>query len=497
MAESKLSYRRILESAAIVGSASIVNILMGLLRTKMVAVLLGPAGIGLLSLYASLMSAASAVAGMGVNAAGTRQIAEAFSKEDERAQVVVRRAMFWGTFFMASVGAVVIFASRDILAVQVLGGAEHSIIVSWLALGVALAVASASQGAVIQGMRRIGDMARLNVYSSTLNTVFGVGLVWYWGSAGLGAYMLIGPLVSFVLGYWYVSHLPELSSGPIAVREITHQWQTLLRLGVPLMGAGVFSALVQLWIRIEVGNTFGPESLGHFQAAWVISMQYLSFVLVAMAADFYPRLTGVIDDHEAATRLVNEQTEVALLLSAPVLIAMIGLAAWVIPMLYSMEFYPAVEVLRWQLLGDVLKVASWPLSFVILASGAGKTFFLTEALALTLMGGLIAGLSSSVGLRITGIAFLACYLVYLPLVYWIARRKIGFRWQGSLVKLIVTIFSLCLGVMVVSSMYWWGAAVAAFLSLAFSFFALLRISNMSDLNGSMAKLGVIAKRIFG
>lgn len=494
MNDKVASYRRILKSSSIIGGASVINILIGLVRTKIVAVLLGPTGIGLVSLYTGLMSTATAVATMGIGTIGTRQIAEALSKDDERALAVVRRAMFWGAVLLASAGALVVWSLREVLAVKVLGGAVHATIVGWLALGVAFSVASASQGALIQGMRRIGDMARLSVYGSVLNTVLGVGLLSQWGKAGLVAYVLIGPLSSFVLGHWYVSRLPKVDSDPIALQEMAHQWRTLLRLGVPFMGAGLVGALVQLWIRIEVGNTLGAESLGHFQAASTISMQYIGFVLAAMGADYYPRLTGVIHDNKVASRLVNEQTEIALLLSAPVFIAMIGLTPWIIHLLYSSAFTPAVAVLRWQILGDVLKIASWPLGFVILAAGAGKTFFWTETLVVVLMGGLIAGFSSSVGLQITGIAFLVSYAVLLPLVYLLANHRIDFQWTVGNVKLIVVIFIICTAVTAISSQYWWGYIVAVVLSLSFAFYTLSRLAIMSNLGGQIGRLGALGQR---
>ena len=494
MNDKVASYRRILKSSSIIGGASVINILIGLVRTKIVAVLLGPAGIGLVSLYMSLISTATAVASMGIGTVGTRQIAEAHGKEDERALAVVRRAMFWGVLLLASAGALVVWALREVLAVKVLGGVQNANIVGWLALGVALSVGSASQGALIQGMRRIGDMARLSVYGAVLNTVLGVALLWQWREAGLVAFVLMAPLANFLLGHWYVSRLPKLAPDPIAMREMAQQWQALIRLGVPFMGAGLVGALVQLWIRVEVGNTLGAESLGHFQAAWAISMQYIGFVLAAMAADYYPRLTGVIHDHQAAARLVNEQTEIALLLSAPVFIAMMGLAPWVIHLLYSAEFVPAVEVLRWQILGDVLKVATWPLGFVILAAGAGKTFFFTETLALVTMGGLIFAFSSSVGLQITGIAFLVCYVIYLPMVYWLARRRIKFKWSGSVVKLGGTTFVLCVGVAVASSLSLWGVVFAVGSSIAFGVYTLVRLAHMSNLGGPIGRMVVVAQR---
>lgn len=495
MSEQIASYRRILKSSSIIGGASVINIVIGLLRTKILAVLLGPAGLGLVSLYTGLMQSAATLATMGLGIVGTRQIAEADGKEDEYALAVARRAMFWGTLLLASAGALIVWSLREVLANQVLGKSADANIVGWLSLGVALSVAGTSQGALIQGMRRIGDMARLSVYGSLLNTVFGLALLWHWRAAGLVAYVLISPLVGFLLGHWFVSRLPKATSHDISIQEMTRQWQILLRLGIPFMGAGLVGSLVQLWIRVEVGDTLGAEALGHFQAAWAVSMQYIGFVLAAMGADYYPRLTSLIHDRKAATRLVNEQTEIALLLSAPVFIAMIGLTPWVIQLLYSSAFLPAVDVLRWQILGDVLKVASWPLGFVILAAGAGKAFFWSETVVLMLMGGLIAGLTSSAGLQITGIAFLVCYVVYLPLVYLLAKHRIDFSWQPSVTRLLLVVFSLCVLIALLSVRYWWGSVVAIGLSFAFGVYALLRISYMSNVGGLLGRMAASGQRV--
>lgn len=495
MTDQASSYRRILKTSSIIGGASVINILIGLVRIKVLAVLLGPAGIGLVSLYTGLMSTVATVATMGVGTVGTRQIAEAAAKEDAHALAVARRAMFWGTLLLALAGALTVWALRDTLAVQVLGGTEHAGVVGWLALGVALSVAGASQGALMQGMRRIGDMARLSIYGSVLGTVFGIGLIWQWGSAALWAFILIGPFLSFALGHIYVSRLPKVSTSSATMHEMAGQWKMLLRLGVPFMGAGLAGSLVQLWIRVSVNDELGLNAVGHFQAAYAIAGQYIGFVTSAMLADYYPRLTGVINDKLAATRLVNEQTEIALLLSAPVFIAMLGLAPWVVHLLYSAAFAPAGEVLRWQILGDVLRFASVPLGFVILAAGDGKTFFWTETVVLLLMGSMIAGFVNPLGLQITGIAFLAMYVVYLPMVYFFARQRIQFAWTGSVVKLLVVTFGLCVLVAVLSAYTRWGIVASLLLSAIFFLYTMGRLSLMSNLSGPLGRMGAIARRI--
>jgi PST family polysaccharide transporter len=473
------SYRRILTSSSIIGGASVINIVIGLVRTKVLAVLLGPAGMGLVGLYSALMGTAATLTSMGLGTAGARQIAEAIGKEDAHGLAVARRAMFWGTLMLASAGGLVVWSLRAVLAVRVLGGAEHAGVVGWLALGVALSVAGASQGALIQGMRRIGDMARLSVYGAVLNTILGIGLLWQWGSAALWAFMLVIPVVNFALGHMYVERLPKADADKITIQEMAAQWKTLARLGIAFMGASLVQSLVYLWIRVIVSDGLGLEAVGHYQAASTISTQYVGFVLGAMAADYYPRLTSVIDDKVTAKRLVNEQTEIALLLSAPIFIAMIGLAPWVLHLLYSAAFTPAVDVLRWQILGDVIKIASWPLGFVILASGDGKSFFWSETSAFLLMAGLTAWLLPHLGLQSVGIAFFLMYAFYLPLVWCLARKRIDFAWSSTAIKLLVTVFGLCVANAMIASYSSWGTPLSLLLPGGFCFYTFTRLAKIS------------------
>jgi len=218
-------------------------------------------------------------------------------------------------------------------------------------------------------------------------------------------------------------------------------------------------------------------------------------VLMAMGTDYYPRLTGVIRDHNAATKLVNEQTEIATLLSAPVFIAMMAVAPWVIHLLYAASFTPAIEILRWQVLGDVLKVATWPLGFVILAAGDGKTFFASETAAWISTTGLITGLVPVMGLQITGIAYLAMYAFYLPLLYWLARRRIGFHWSRSVLFLSIATFAICVSVDIMVALTRWGMLVGCVAAGAFAVFSLGRIAHMSNLGGPVGRLGAFTRQI--
>src|ERR1700693_3051565 len=85
----KHSYGQILKSSALVGGSSAVNIVLGIIRTKAMAILLGPAGFGLFGLYGSIANLPQSVAGMGINSSGVRQIAEAIASDDAVSTFVI------------------------------------------------------------------------------------------------------------------------------------------------------------------------------------------------------------------------------------------------------------------------------------------------------------------------------------------------------------------------------------------------------------------------
>jgi PST family polysaccharide transporter len=489
MSDSSSSYRQILRSSSIIGGASVINIVLSIARMKAAAIFLGPAGVGLIGLLTNLTGLATTMAGMGVGNVGVRQIAEAAGKSDEVAIAQARRAMFWATLFMAVLGAGVFWLLRGVLAEKVLHDTTLSADVGWLALAVGLAIASASQNALLNGLRRIGDLSRVSVYSGLLSAVLGVAVLAVWGRSGLLAFLLIAPAASFMLGHWYVSRLPKVAEVKVPFSELRQQWSILAKLGFAFMLSGLVATLGQLIVRSLIQKELGLQDLGYFQAAWAISMTYIGFVLGAMGADYYPRLTATINDHAAVNRMVNEQTEVALLLAGPVFLAMMALAPWVIQLLYSPKFHPAMDVLHWQILGDILKVASWPLGFIILAAGDGKTFVVSETIGMSAFV-LLAWLTLPwLGVEASGLSFLGLYGVYLPLVFCLARRRTNFSWTSLVTKQIVLLFAAaCLIMILARYSQEFAAGIGLLLSVGFGIYGFSRLAHKTELSGWLGNL---------
>ena len=498
--DSKLedSHKEILKSSFIIGGSSVINIAVGLLRMKIVAILLGPAGVGLIGLLNNLMSAGANLSAMGIGNSGTRQIAEANAKGSDRDLAVARKALLLCSLALALIGGIAFFLLSPYLARHILDDESLSSTVGWLSIGLSLTVIVRSQRALLTGLRRIGDVAKITVASSVVSAFAGILALYIWGEAGIVIFIISTPLVGVVISYCYVARLPKLSVLIGKITAISSQGSALFRLGFSFMVASLSVLLGQLAIRSIVQHELGAASLGYFQAAWSISMTYIGFVLAAMGTDYFPRLTAVITDHSAARRMVNDQAEIAILLAGPVLLAMLALTPWVIQALYTKDFLVASNILRWQILGDVLKIICWPMGFIIVASGKGRIFMMKE---IFVMGVFVAGVWLMIpiaGLEATGMAFFLMYLVNIPIVMMISKFLIDFKWSG-VVKVDATILVIsALTIAIVanfSEVY--GAVIGMIILLFISVRNMLRLSEMSSLKGPAAVLISRIRQVLG
>jgi PST family polysaccharide transporter len=102
-------------------------------------------------------------------------------------------------------------------------------------------------------------------------------------------------------------------------------------------------------------------------------------------------------------------------------------------------------------------------------------------------------LAPVVGLQITGIAYLAMYALYLPLVYWLAWRRIEFHWSRSVLMVSAVTLAICVGVDIITALTRWGMLIGCVAAAAFAVYSLGRITHMGELGGPVGRLGQMAR----
>jgi len=489
------SQRQILRSSFLIGGSSLINVLVGLLRIKVVAILLGPSGVGLLGILNNTMSVGAAISGLGVNSAATRQVAEANSAGNMQALAEVRRVLLIASIGLAFIGGFLFWFLRNDISKTVLDNEEYNWAVGWLAFGLIFTVISAGFKSLLTGMRMVPELAKVTILSALISTVVGGGGVYFFGDYGIVILVIAAPLSVLVMSFYYMSLIDHARVEFLSFKGLRYQWGKLFKLGLAFMVAGLAGTLGDLVVKSLVQKSLGMEGLGYFQASWIISMTYVGFVLAAMGTDYYPQLSSCIRDKNKAESLVNDQSEIAILLAGPIILMMLSLAPWIIQLLYSKEFFLAAPLLKLLIFGDVLRVISWPLGFVVIASGKGKLFVFSEVFVTVVFVLAVWFFVDRGGLEAIGFAFILKYIVYVPVVYFMAKKIIGFSWSGSVKKEmnILIFFSVLVGYL--SSANYWLLVLSVFFSLVVALRSVKKISEMSGRLEGWPRIAKVFKRL--
>lgn len=430
VAVPKATYLEILRSTALIGGSSLVMLGLSILRNKSVAVLLGPEGVGLLGIYNSIADMTQALAGLGVQSSGVRQIAEAVGTGDggkvARTAFILKRA----STLLGVIGTCMLAAFAIPVAHLTFGNYEHSASIALLSLAIAFRLASAGQTALLQGLRQIASLATVNILAACSTTAITIPFVYFLRAEGIVP-ALVTSAGAVLLVSWRYSRKPIACAAHAQVSLLGHDLIMLIRLGFVFMVSALLTLAGAYTVRLIVLHHGGIAAAGLYQAAWALGSLYAGFILQAMGTDFYPRLMAISQDNAVCNRLVNEQAQVSILLAGPGVLATLTFAPLAMWLFYSPAFYAASDLLRWICLGMLLRVVAWPMGYIILAKGAQKIFFWTEVAATFMHVGLAFILVHYMNLEGAGLAFFGLYLWHSILIYLIVRRLTGFRWSGA------------------------------------------------------------------
>ncbi len=479
------SHKQILKATGILGGAQVIEVLIRIARNKIVAVLLGPMGVGIIGLYHSTIDLVRSATGFGLNFSAVRNIAEAAGSDDRQRisqMILILRRWVW---FTGLLGMVLTLVFCKALSQYAFGDERYSWGIAVLSVVLLLNAVSGGQLALLQGLRKISMMARAKVWGIVLGFCITVPLYWMLGINGIVPAILISAVVSLVLS-WVYSRKIHVQPVGVSLKETFQGGLGMVHLGFFMVITGFVTTAAMYLVRVFVSNKSGIEGVGQFQAAWNLSSIYLAAVLQAMGADYFPRLSAVNNDNARVVQLVNEQTEVALLVAGPLIVGMLSFMSMVVTVLYSAKFTETVSILHWQLAGTFLKVISWPIGFILLAKARGGIFVFTELCWNAIYLFLVYFGWRALGLEITGVAFLISYLIYLVIICVITYKICGFCWSKNSLKYIV-VFGFAVLLAFFNSRFISGAkgylagGLLSLTALGYSYYELRKIVDMKTI----------------
>lgn len=465
--------RKVLTGFGVMGGTQVFTILCSIVRSKLVALWIGPAGFGLMAIFNSATDLLSQVTSLGIRSSAVRNVAARVGDPQAMTRIIniVSR---WG-LWLGIVGLVVTALLSPLLSWISFGNMAYT--GSFILIGVAVAcnVFAGSQLAVLQGLRRLKRLSRASLAGAAAGLAITVPLYYALRLEGIVPAILVYSVVT-AAAVWICRERVERQALKIPSAEIKREGLSMIRLGIFITLSDIINQLAVYifvsWLNAEAGS----DTVGFYQAGNTLFNRYVGIVFTAIAMEYYPRLASRPHSRSRVSVFVAHEMKLAIWILLPVILCFIATLPLIVRLLYLAEFLVIVPFVTIAIVGTVLRAVSWCVAMVILARGDGKIFIISEGLsAVTAVTVNILGYRLG-GLMGLGFSYVAWYAIYTTIVAVIYRRHYRLRLNGKVlvpVALSLAVTAAVAAITIATGLYW-PAIVATVVATPVSVYMLKR-----------------------
>lgn len=477
----KDNYAHILKYLGVFGSVQGLGILVGIIRNKLVAMLLGPDGMGLISLFTSGLTLVSNSTNLGLSASGVRNISNAYETDDRgglERQILVLRS--W-TLLAALTGVSVCLVAAPFLNDFTFTWGNHTLHFMLLSPIVGLMAVTACETAVLKATRRLKGLAVLSLLNVFLSLFVSVPLFYVFKASAIIPSMFVLALLQMLITVAYSHRLY-----PVHIfmrREVLGEGLQMVRLGIAFALAGIMGSGADFLIRGFLNTAASLTDVGLYNAGYMMLLTCASTVFASLESDYFPRLSAVAGHRFTMNLTINRQIEVTVLFLVPILIGFVVSLPVLIPLLYSGKFLPVLGMMQIMIFEMYIRSVRLPVEYIPLARGDSKSYLFLETAYYVVLAFLVVQGFMRYGLRGAGIGMVLAGVFDLFIVLGYAYWHYGFRLSYKVLSYILLFAPLCCAAYALSFvrpawLYWLCGTIVSCTAVLLSAFILRKKTNL-------------------
>lgn len=357
--------------------ATSIRMLSALVINKFVAVYIGPSGLALIGQFQNFTQMVMTVAQGGVNTGVVKYTAQ-YKGDDEKKALLFSTAIKISLICSVLTAVGVVVLSRY-FSLKFLGADKYTYVFLIFGGTLVLFVLNSLLLSILNGLKEIGLFVSVNILQSIYSLIFTSVLIFYMGLEGALIALATNQSVVFVVVVFFLVKRNVVRLSDFRRRFETTEGKKLLKYSAMALTSAISVPVSHLLIRGHLVESISLESAGYWQGCWYISTMYLMLATTTLSVYYLPRLSEITDRHELRDELVNGY-KIIIPIVMFVSLGVFVLKDFLISILFTKDFYPMRELFLFQLVGDVFKLASWLLSYLMLSRAMVKTFIVTELL---------------------------------------------------------------------------------------------------------------------
>lgn len=336
MAEGQSSYRQIMKATTLFGGVQALNIIISIIRSKFIAILLGPAGMGIAGLLNSTANLIAGITNFGLGTSAVRDVASASSDGNKlRIALVVSVLRRW-VWITGALGMLIMLLFSPWLSQITFGNRQYTLAFIWISVSLLFNQLSKGQLVVLQGMRKLQYLAKANLTGSVLGLIVTIPLYYKFGVDGIVPSIILASVVALLLT-WYFAKKVDIVPIKVSREKTIAEGKNMLLMGFMISLGGLITLGTSYVMRIFINRTGGIGQVGLYTAGFAIITTYVGLIFSAMGTDYYPRLSAVAYSNDLCKKTINQQAEIALLILAPILMVFLVFIQWVVILFFPIN----------------------------------------------------------------------------------------------------------------------------------------------------------------
>lgn len=355
--------------------STFIRMLAGMISVKVVAVIIGPAGIALLGQLNNFSTILLGMANGGINSGIIKYVAE-FKDDEEKTKAYISNALRITLTCTAIISLLLILLCRQ-LSELILRSSEYYYVFIVFGFTLVLFTLNGLLISILNGYKKFNYYVRVSIIGTVFGLLYSITLVLVWNLQGAMINAVTFQSIMFFVTLWMCRKMPWMKrefftrqfDKPIVKRYLGYSLMTLTALAL--------LPTCQMFLRGYVISELSATEAGIWEGMNRISNMYLSIITSAFSIYYLPRLSEITNPKE----LHNEIFRCYKVIIPMLFCISAGIFLFkhiILLILFTPEFYPMENLFGWQLFGDMLKMFSWMLSYLMVAKARTKLFITTE-----------------------------------------------------------------------------------------------------------------------
>jgi len=409
----------LIKTSILTAIATIIKVIVGFVINKVIAVYIGPTGLASVGQLQNFLTIVTTLSTGAIKSGIVKYVAE-YQSIEEKQKIFSTSIII--SLLCSSLLSILLFIYNKDLSVLIFKDLKYSNVFLILSATIFLFALNTVLMSILNGQKEIRKYILVNITGSLFSLVITSFLIMQLNLIGaLYALVLNQSLVFFVtLTFVVKSKWFKVVNFKQGIDK--NNLIKLSKYSLMAITTAFTVPISHLFIRNYIGENISWEDAGYWQGVWYISTMYLMIITTSLSVYYLPRLSEIKDNKELLREIINGYK---IIIPIVVILAFIIylFREFVIIIAFTDNFFPMLELFKWQLIGDVLKIASWLLGYVMLAKAMTKVFIYTEIIFSILFVCLSILFVNNFGLIGITYAYSFNYLLHLMLMIIIFKRR--------------------------------------------------------------------------